>query len=212
MPIPANPKIYHIVHVDKLAAILAGGFLLSDAELATRPAVGTVIGMHSIKARRMNELTLNSHPDIYVGACVPFYFCPRSVMLYMMSVKSDQLTYKGGQGPIVHLVADLRATVAWANANARRWAFTLSNAGSRYFEDRADLAQLHEVNWDAVDARRWSGQTEAKQAEFLVERYFPWQLIEGIGVINQMMGQQVGQILAGAAHRPQVTIQPTWYY
>ena len=84
------------------------------------------------------------------GKRLPFYFCPRSVMLYMMSVRSEQLTYKGGQGPIVHLVADLQATVAWAAANAKRWVFTLSNAGSYYFEDRADLAHLGDINWDAV--------------------------------------------------------------
>jgi hypothetical protein len=33
MPVPDNPKIYHIVHVDKLASIAADGFLWSDAEL-----------------------------------------------------------------------------------------------------------------------------------------------------------------------------------
>ncbi len=37
-------------------------------------------------------------------------------------------------------------------------AFTLSNAGARYFEDRADLAQLNEVNWPAVNATLWRGE------------------------------------------------------
>lgn len=50
MPPPTNPKIYHIVHVDKLASVVADGYLWSDAELAQRPVVGTVIGMNTIKA------------------------------------------------------------------------------------------------------------------------------------------------------------------
>lgn len=133
MAVPVNPKIYHIVHVDKLTSIATDGFLFSDAELAQRPANGTVIGMNNIKARRMHELTLASRPGLYVGQCVPFYFCPRSVMLYLIHRRNSELAYKGGQGPIVHLVADLQAAVAWADANARRWAFTLSNAGSFYF-------------------------------------------------------------------------------
>lgn len=211
MPAPANPKIYHIVHVDKLASIAADGCLWSDVQLENMNAPGTVIGMSHIKERRKAKL-LPSHPDLRVGECVPFYFCPRSVMLYMMSVRSEQLAYKGGQGPIVHLIADLQATVAWANANAKRWAFTLSNAGSRYFEDRADLAHLGDINWDAVEARSWSGQREAKQAEFLIEEHFPWHLVEEIGVYNQATGQQAAQAIARAAHRPHVQSRPKWYY
>jgi hypothetical protein len=63
--------------------------------------------MSSIKWRRLEELTLkNSHPDLLVGECVPFYFCPRSVMFYLIHMRSHELPYKGGQGPIVHLEAD----------------------------------------------------------------------------------------------------------
>jgi hypothetical protein len=214
MPVPANPKIYHIVHVDKLAPITADGFLFSDAELAQRPANGTVIGMNNIKARRMHELTLTSRPGLYVGQCVPFYFCPRSVMLYLIHRQNAELAYKGGQGLIVHLVADLQAAVAWAVANSRRWAFTLSNAGSYYFEDRADLGQLNEINWNAVAATQWSGSPtkEQKQAEFLTEHCFPWELIEEIGVSNQATGNAATLAIAGAHHRPPIYIRPAWYY
>lgn len=30
MPVPAQPKIYHIVHVDRLPYIIASGYLYSD--------------------------------------------------------------------------------------------------------------------------------------------------------------------------------------
>jgi len=212
--VPAQPKIYHIVHVDKLASITADGFLFSDAVMAQRPGNGTVIGMNNIKARRMNELHLASHPGLFVGSCVPFYFCPRSVMLYLIYRRNAELAYQGGQGPIVHLVADLQAVVAWAQANGQRWAFSLSNAGSYYFEDRCDLAHLHEVNWSAVQTNQWSGSPtkEQKQAEFLIEQQFPWHLVEEIVVINQAVGQQAVQAIAGSGHRPSVQIRPAWYY
>ena len=174
MPPPAHPKIYHIVHVDKLSSIAADGFIWSDAVMASQPGSGTVIGMNTIKARRLNELTLASHAGLHVGECAPFYFCPRSVMLYLIHRRNPELSYLGGQGPIVHLVADLHEAVNWAAQNGRRWAFTLSNAGSYYFEDRADLDQLHEINWNAVNTNQWSGSPtkEQKQAEFLVEHGF----------------------------------------
>jgi hypothetical protein len=58
--------------------------LLSDAAIQQQALPGTVIGMNNIKQRRLNELTLASHPGLHVGACVPFYFCPRSVMLFLI--------------------------------------------------------------------------------------------------------------------------------
>ncbi len=147
MPPPVSPNIYHIAHVDRLPSIITDGYLWCDEEMTRRTEaqadVGTAIGMSSIKQRRLTELSLDSHPGLYVGQCVPFYFCPRSVMLYVIHRASrDELSYRGGQGPILHLEADLQDAVHWADSNKRRWAFTLSNAGAYYFEDRADLAQL----------------------------------------------------------------------
>ena len=71
MPPPANPKLYHIIHVDRLASVINDGHLLSDSQMALRQGAGTTIGMSRIKTRRLTKLTLDSHPDLYVGACVP---------------------------------------------------------------------------------------------------------------------------------------------
>ncbi|MCK5828093.1 DUF4433 domain-containing protein, partial [Candidatus Bipolaricaulota bacterium] len=74
MPIPAAPKLYHIVHADRLPSIIAAERLWCDAEIARRSPHGTSIGMNQIKQRRLTELTLTSYPDLHVGDCVPFYF------------------------------------------------------------------------------------------------------------------------------------------
>ncbi len=214
MLVPTEPKIYHIVHVDRLPSIIADGYLWSDAEARKREPGGTAIGMNKIKERRLNELTLESHPDLFVGDCVPFYFCPRSVMLYLIFRGDDpDLDYRGGQGPIIHLEADLRRTVARAGANERRWAFTTSNAGSRYFEDYSDLSKLDKLDWDAIRSSQWAGERKGpKQAEFLVEHSFPWNLISRIGVQSGEVGNQVLQAIQLSNHRPTVEIKPGWYY
>ncbi len=219
MTAPARPKIYHIVHIDRLASIISDGCLWSDAKLVQSPKAGTVIGMNGIKARRLNELQLTSHPGLFVGQCVPFYFCPRSIMLYLIHCANHQeLSYRGGQAPIVHLESDLQNSVSWADGNQRRWAFTLSNAGAYYFEDRRDVKQLGEINWNAVAANRWSGLgisrqvKEGKQAEFLVEGSFPWQLVDRIGVHSRSIAQRVATAMEGASHRPIVEIRADWYY
>ncbi|WP_008317011.1 DUF4433 domain-containing protein [Leptolyngbya sp. PCC 6406] len=219
MPIPEQPKIYHIVHVDRLSSIVSEGCLWCDREILCRAPSGTTIGMNRIKQRRLEELTLPSHPDLRVGDCVPFYFCPRSVMLYLIhQANHSDLTYRGGQAPIIHLEADLHASVAWANTHQQKWVFTLSNAGAYYFEDRNDLAQLNDLNWQAIQANRWGGNgidpsiKEGKQAEFLMEYCFPWHLIERIGIYSQNIYQQVVNAFPGGGHRPQVEIKPDWYY
>lgn len=211
--VPPQPKIYHIAHVDRLPSIVAAGGLLSDAMVQAQALGGTMIGMNNIKQRRLTELQLDSHPGLFVGACVPFYFCPRSVMLFLIHRRNAELTYQGGQAPIIHLQADLGAVVAWANAQPARWAFTLSNAGSYFFEDRNDLARLGEINWPAVQATDWrGGLKEGKQAEFLLEQRFPWHLIERIGVHSAAVYGQVVNVLPANGHRPPVEVRPDWYY
>jgi len=213
MTVPAQPKLYHIVHVDRLASIIAAGGLLCDAAVMANQTGGTTIGMNSIKQRRLQELRLASHPDLHVGDCVPFYFCPRSIMLFIIrQANHPELDYQGGQGPILHLQADLQASVAWATANQRRWAFTLSNAGSYYFEDRCDLRQLDQLDWKAIQTNQWKECKEGKQAEFLMERSFPWHLIESIGVFSVPIHRQVTNIVQAATHKPPVTIKSAWYY
>lgn len=192
---------------------MASGCLWCDAEVQRRGLGGTNIGMSDIKRHRLTERRLTSHPNLFVGDCVPFYFCPRSVMLYLIyKANKPELQYKGGQGSIIHLEADLRQTVAWAEEQGRKWAFTLSNAGSSYFEDRCSLEQLGEVNWAAVQATDWRGLREGKQAEFLIEYQFPWHLVSRIGVLSQGMYTQVSAAVKQAAYQPRVEIKRDWYY
>ena len=187
MTVPENPKIYHIVHVDRLSSILSEEYLWCDAEVINRTTTGTMIGMNSIKQRRL-EMPLQTHPKLHVGDCVPFYFCPRSVMLYVIHKANHQeLAYRGGQSHIIHLEAD---ESGWVEHAQRRWAFTLSNAGSSYFEDRSDLARLDEIDWSAIRATSWQHCKEEKQAEFLIERSFPWELVDGLAYrINKFTGK-----------------------
>lgn len=218
MPVPARPKIYHIVHADRLPSIVADRFIWSDAETLRRDCGGTTIGMSRIKQRRLTELKLDCHRNLFVGQCTPFYFCPRSVMLFLIHRRNEDLAYKGGQEPIVHLEFDFYEAIEWAARKERRWAFTLSNAGAYYFEDRADVDDLGDIDWDAVAARQWSGNgiprsvKEGKQAEFLVERSFPWRLVERIGVHSRRTFQAATDAIRRSEHQPPIEIKPEWYY
>ena len=212
MLVPENPKIYHIVHVDRLPSIIEQGYLWSDAKATELNLAGTRIGMSAIKERRL-KTSLSSYPELKVGQCVPFYFCPRSLMLYLLyKGNHEDLSYRGGQNSIIHLEADLKQTVAWAEEQGLRWAFTLSNAGSSYFEDRSSLDRLGEIDWKAVNARNWKEHKEGKQAEFLLEECFPLHLISSIGVRRQPMYNHVHELLRDTPRKPIVCVEPNWYY
>jgi len=213
MPIPDHPKIYHIVHVDNLASIVRDGALFPDSVMVER-AGGTVIGMGSIKRRRL-ILPVPCHPRTCVGDYVPFYFCPRSIMLYVIyCANHSELAYRGGQQPIVHLESDLHRVVEWAEANGRSWAFSLSNAGAVYTQFRTGLGRLGEINWNAVAATdfRPADIKEGKQAEFLLGNSFPWSLVERIGVHSPAIVARVSAAMGDAAHRPTIEIRRDWYY
>ena len=219
-PVPDQPKIYHITHLDRLPSITEDGKLWCDAVMASRQNKGTVIGLSEIKQRRLSNF-LTSHADLRlkVGDCVPFYFCPRSVMLFVIHKKDHrELGYAGGQEPIVHLEADFHLVVKWAKERKRRWAFTTSNAGSYLFEDYSDLEQLNKIAWGAVQAEWWENtpefpdRKENKQAEFLLQGYLPWTLIDRVGVYSHQVREQVLSTLITVEHRPPVEVKKDWYY
>ena len=214
MTAPAHPKLYHITHVDNLPAILAAGGLWSDAAMIARGRPMSTIGMGGIKQRRL-ALPVKCHPGDHVGDYVPFYFCPRSIMLYLIyCANHPDMTYQGGQTPILHLEANLHEVVQWGVLQGRRWAFTLSNAGANYTEFRNDLGQLDEVDWAAVASGdfRDAQVKEGKQAEFLLHEFFPWHLVRCIGVMDATVYGKVVNATQNATHRPAVKVQREWYF
>lgn len=215
---PENPKIYHIVTFNSLASIINDGFIFSDMEMRKRDNKGTTIGMSHIKDRRLVK-ELNSYPDLTVGACVPFYFCYRSIMLYLLfRGNHPDITFKGTQEDIIHLESSLLETVKWAKQNSKRWVFTTTNAGTYFFEDYNKLKDLDKLNWNAINSIQWSGPgintsiKEHKQAEFLIEEHFPWQLVSSIGVLNNNAYNKIHRILNRAHYKPPLYVKPDWYY
>ncbi len=213
--VPEHPKIYHITHIDNLPSIVQDGYLWSDARCRATNMNSTNVGISCIKRRRIEELEVKCYPDTKVGNYVPFYFCPRSIMLFIQYKGNHlDLDYRGGQRPIVHLQANMKDAVEWADLNGRRWAFTDRNAGARVAKFFSSLDNLNEVNWVAVEAMdfRESIIKEGKQAEFLVYESFPWELVERVGVYDVGIKARVEDVLGSAEHKPLVTVKQAWYY
>lgn len=88
-------------------------------------------------------------------------------------------------------------------------------AYSSFFSSTDDLDK---IDWPLMAAAFWNDTSadgdrkRRRQAEFLVHHFFPWELVERIGVISPDVAQQTERALEGAAHRPEVRVERAWYY
>ena len=204
----ANKQIFHITHVDNLAGIIEMDRLWCDAQRLTQGFDNKNIGYSHIKARRMAHAVTVAEGGT-LGNYVPFNFCQRSVMLYVVSQGHDN--YEEGQVPIVHLVSSIDAIVD----SGRPWAFTDRHADLGYANQYDSLDGLDNVDWSVMSKKYWAGDSdisEKRQAEFLVYDWCPWALIEEIVVINQTIKEKVETALDNSAHKPSVQVRGNWYY
>lgn len=210
---PEHPRVYHITPVSSLESIIEDGLLYSEKALLDNGRTAGAVGMGHIKERRF-KIAVPCHPGTTVGEYVPFYFCPRSVMLFLLyKSNSEDLAYRRGQECIVHLEYDFKELVSWAAANKRAWAISATNAGAYYTHFHADQSALGRIDWTAIAANDWRNAEvrEHKQAEFLLYESAPWQLVKRIGVHDKAIQDQVMHLLGRGAN-PLVEVRPEWYY
>jgi ssDNA thymidine ADP-ribosyltransferase DarT-like protein len=200
--------IYHITHINNLGRIVAQGGLYCDREAQKLKVVS--IGHQHIKDRRLNR-AVPLPPDGTVGDYVPFYFGPRSPMLFAIN-KGVVKGYAEGQRPIIYL----RSTAEAVRDTGLQWVFTEGHAEIAYTDFFNRLEDLNQIDWNVINGRYWYDTDEfpdrkrKRQAEFLVKDFFPWNLVMQIGVYDQGIGNGVAEILQGQG--PAVQIQRGWYY
>ena len=121
-----NKLLYHITHIDNLPRIIAEGGLLCDRLRVQTDVTIKGIAYQHIKDRRAKRIV----PIAAQGTLadyVPFYFAPRSPMLFTIH-KGKVIGYTEGQKPVIYLVSSvdkvLELNNRWALQMAmRRWSF-----------------------------------------------------------------------------------------
>lgn len=203
--------IYHITHVSNLRPILAEGALVCDGDSARRNLTVQGIAHSHLKERRA-QTPVPVGPGGFLSDYVPFYFAPRSPMLY--AIHTDSVVgYGGGQGAVLHLVSSAEV-VAAADLPV---VFTNGHAVVSLSDFFTDLARLADLDWAVMQLIYWNDtqqdpdRARRRQAEFLVHQRFPWGLVTEIGVIDENRQQEVRGIL-GAGGSPAVVVHRNWYY
>ena len=143
--------IYHITHISNLVSILKADGLWCDSRRIEQgfPTVG--IAHQNIKDRRAKRKI----PLVIGGVLadyVPFYFAPRSPMLFAINLGAVE-GYRGGQASVLHLVS----TVKVASATGQPWCFTDGHAEMAMTEFCDDLESLAElVDSEIMEGRYWT--------------------------------------------------------
>jgi hypothetical protein len=146
---------------------------------------------------------------------VPFYFGYLSPMMFKL--KTGQVAdYDEGQEPLIYLVSTAQA-VGTAGVD---FVFSDGHGLARFTDWFDDLKQLDAVDWGMVNQRYWSDnltdmdRQRRKQAEFLIHKSCPWDLIDNIVVIDHAMEKRVQVIQDGfpRALRKPIRVERNWYY
>lgn len=210
--VPRPTPIYHITHINNLQSIIAAGGLQTCGELRQTGVNYTDIAYPSLQDRRSTKMvpcgaggTLHDY--------VPFYFAPRSPMLYTIS-RGNVAGYTDGQRPVIYFVS----TAQSVQVAGRSFVFTDGHGVMDISNFYTELSELDQIDWEVMKARIWRDTIEypdrkrRRQAEFLVHKFFPWGLISRIVVKGALVKSQVESILENVSQSPNVEIRADWYY
>lgn len=211
-PIPT--PIYRIIHVDNLHIYLRRQRMHAPNHTPTDGLVYRTIHDEDVQLSRRATCVPCGRRGT-VRDYVPFYFGPRSPMLYRLHT-SYRVRYAEGQRPLLYLVATAQAV---ADAG-RPFVFSDGHGLAAFTSWFDDLRKLDRLDWPTIYAEWWRDTPDdmdrqrRKQAEFLVHHWCPWPVVHEIAVLNEEAKQRVEDILAQypPACRPLVAVRPSWYY
>ena len=205
------PPIYHFTHGSNLEPILA----TRELRAHTLAREGTLVDIADAAIKKWRETRqVLCEPGGCVGDYVPFYFAPRSPMLF--KIKSGGVEgVDPDQRAIVYLVTSTELIVG----AGLTYVFTDGNAATMMTEFCNDLARLDEVvDWPLMRTTYWSNTDEdgdrvrRRMAEFLVERALPVELVTEVAVYDAEVRERVAEILTNAGTDLPVNVRRDWYF
>lgn len=170
------------------------------------------VGDPDVKARR-RTLHVPLHPGGVPADYTPFYFAPRSPMLFKISRGGVQ-HYSDGQDPLVYLVTDMQVV----KDHGLAYVFSDGNCGSAFTEYFSEDSDLDKVDWDIMQEQWWRNTPEdgdrmrRRMAELLVHHKLPCDAVLGFAARNEERTKALREILDEVRWNKPVVVQPGWYY
>ena len=212
MPRPVPTPVLHFTHVAHLRAVAEHG-LVADAVAQSRGLLTNEVGNRGIKERRRTRV-VPVPPGGVVADYVPFYFAPRSPMMYSI-YRGNVPEYVDGISPLVYLVTtverllELGCTVVTTDRNA-----VLGYADFHRSLDALDVS----IDWPLMVATMWNDtidepdRMERRMAECLVHEVVPWEAFTEVHVRTAERKSEVKELLGPGVTANQVRVTPDWYF
>ncbi len=223
MPVPKPTRIFHITAVANLTSIVANGGLRCKNVLTQRGLQYGNIAYQNIQARRAAKV-VTVRPGGVIHDYVPFYFAPRSPMLFTIN-NGNVPGCPWTQEDIVHV----ETTVEHIAGRQLGFVFYDMNAALGVARPYNSIQDLDKVAWDLITENprldgyckfwqsihsnpRYVDRMEKRQAEFLVHGTVPLDLVVRIGVFDVGRRAQVMQALGALAATVPVEVKRDWYF
>lgn len=205
--------IYHITRKENLDSILKNGGVFSIREIEKNNIRYKSSAYADIQDRRSRAL-VKTHENGILHDYVPFYFSPRSPMLYANFKRKVELGINT-QEDIIYLVAVAENVVK----KKIPFSFTDGHAAMEISHFFTDLKDLKEIDWPLMKSRFWMNKREdndrkrRRQAEFLVKSFFPFDLVSELVVYDESRKDFVSSVLLeNKIHGINVKVRAEWYY
>lgn len=206
---PDKGFIFRIVHRENLAWVLQNGVHCRSTPVADPAFVD--IGSPDLINKR-NGRVVPVPPGGTLSDYVPFYFTPRSPMLY--NIKTGLNVRQRPNEEIVILVS----TLYRLRDLGLPFLFTDRHAYVQTAQFHADLARLDVVDWDILqrsDFKRDNddlGKLERYQAEALVYQHVPIAALVGVACYNEAVAGGLRAQIAATGIDLKVAATPGWYF
>ena len=222
MPYPI--RLFHITAIDNLADICNNAKIISRNQLSNNNLYYSNIAHASCQNTRSRKRVFNNFFYGTIHDYVPFYFAPRSPMLYAINGgKVENCNFK--QKDIIHF--ELLLTEAIIAKIANNFVFYDRNATTAYASDYTEIDKLSTaINWqlilepptldgyckDFYDNESYPNRRQQRQAEFLIKNQVPLNWFIKIGVANQQTCQKVVSVLQQYNINLNVAVTTDWYF
>lgn len=202
-----NILLYHLTHINNLQSILQQGNLWSHALVRKNAISYKDVANQDVQTRRERTKI----PIGVVGSLheyVPFYFAPRSPMLYALCMQQIP------QNDIVYFMTNKEMIQQYCSS----FVFTDAHAIRRLTNFYTQLSDLNKIDWELMKASQWADTDDdpnrkaRRQAEFLVYNEVPLSACLGFAVYSNPAKRKVEEMLQDADITLPVAVRKSFYF
>ena len=211
MPLtPELARIFRITHVDNVAWDLEHGLQCRNSRIAN-PGFRNIGNLELIEKRK--DRTVPVSPGGTLADYIPFYFTPRSPMLYNIKTGFHGIA----KVPMAEIVIYEASAHALA-ANGVTVLFTDRHAKLALAEFSADLADLNRVDWNILQRSDFTHDPADPekmgryQAEALIHRELPCRHLSAVVCNGQAAKARVQAAAEQCGIPVPVVIQPGMFF